>query len=117
MDCSPPGSSVHGISQQEYWSGSSFPSPGDLPNPGIKPAFDFLHRQVVLYAQPPGKLLFLLADSIVLWLVHSNEARCQVEEAHEARSGGPQCNSLQETQPCEELESEFFPNSNHQIRL
>jgi len=37
VDCSPPGSSVHGISRQEYWSGLPFPSPGDLPNPGIKP--------------------------------------------------------------------------------
>ena len=35
-DCSPPGFSVHGILQQEYWSGLPFPSPGDLPNPGIK---------------------------------------------------------------------------------
>ena len=26
-----------GFSSQEYWSGSPFPSPGDLPNPGIKP--------------------------------------------------------------------------------
>ena len=25
-----------GISRQEYWSGLSFPSPGDLPDPGIK---------------------------------------------------------------------------------
>ena len=32
MDCSPPGSSVHGIfSRQEYWSGLPFPSKGDLP--------------------------------------------------------------------------------------
>ena len=30
-----PGSSIHGISRQEYWSGLPFPSPGDLPNPGI----------------------------------------------------------------------------------
>ena len=30
MDCSPPGSSVHGI----FWSGLPFPTPGDLPNPG-----------------------------------------------------------------------------------
>ena len=28
----PPGSSVHGISRQQYWNGSPFPSPGDLPN-------------------------------------------------------------------------------------
>ena len=26
------------FSRQEYWSGLLFPSPGDLPNPGIKPA-------------------------------------------------------------------------------
>ena len=26
-----------GFSRQEYRSGSPFPSPGDLPNPGIKP--------------------------------------------------------------------------------
>ena len=36
MNCSPPGSSV-GFSRPEYWSGLPFPSPGDLPNPGIKP--------------------------------------------------------------------------------
>ena len=38
MDCSLPGFSVHGVSQQEYWSGLPFPTPGDLPDPGIKPA-------------------------------------------------------------------------------
>ena len=26
-----------GFPRQEYWSGLSFPSPGDLPDPGIKP--------------------------------------------------------------------------------
>ena len=36
MDCSPPGSSVHGISEQENRGGLPFPSPGDLQgsNPG-----------------------------------------------------------------------------------
>ena len=38
MGCSPPGSSVHGIIQQEYWSRLPFPSSEDLPDPGIKPA-------------------------------------------------------------------------------
>ena len=32
MGCSPPVSSVHGISRQEYWSGLAFPAPGDLPD-------------------------------------------------------------------------------------
>ena len=26
-----------GLSSQEYWSGLTFPSPGDLPRPGIRP--------------------------------------------------------------------------------
>ena len=39
MDCSPPGSSVHAI----FKSGLPFPSPRDLPNPGIKAAFPALH--------------------------------------------------------------------------
>ena len=38
MDCSPPGSSVHGFSRQEYWSGLPFPPPRDPPDPGIEPA-------------------------------------------------------------------------------
>jgi len=36
MDCSPPGSSVHGILRQEYWSRLPCPPPGDFPNPGIE---------------------------------------------------------------------------------
>ena len=29
-----------GFSRQEYWSGSPFPSPGNIPDPGIKPVFN-----------------------------------------------------------------------------
>ena len=36
MDCNPPGSSVHEFSRQEYWIGLPFPSPGELPHPGIE---------------------------------------------------------------------------------
>ena len=46
MDCSLPGSSIHcqaspsiGFSKQDYWNGLPFPSPGDLPYPGIEPEF------------------------------------------------------------------------------
>ena len=38
MDCSPPGSLSVGFSRQEYWSGLPCPAPGDLSDPGIKPA-------------------------------------------------------------------------------
>ena len=37
MDSSPPGSSVHGFSRKEHWSGLSYPPPGDLPEPGTEP--------------------------------------------------------------------------------
>ena len=36
-DYSPPGSSLHGIFMQEYWSGLPFATPGDLPDPGTEP--------------------------------------------------------------------------------
>ena len=36
LDYSPPGSSVHGFSRQEYWSGLPCPAPGGLPNLGIE---------------------------------------------------------------------------------
>ena len=39
LDCSLPGSSVHGILRQEYWIVLSFPSPGDLPRPEMSPAW------------------------------------------------------------------------------
>ena len=39
MDCNLPGSSIHGISRQEYWSGLPFPSPGDLPDQDIEHFF------------------------------------------------------------------------------
>ena len=39
MDCSPPGVFVHGILQAGDWSGLPCSPPGDLPDPGIEPAF------------------------------------------------------------------------------
>ena len=41
VDCNPPGSSVHGMSQArilEFWSGLPFHTPGDLLNPAIEPS-------------------------------------------------------------------------------
>ena len=43
-----------GFSRQEYWSGVPFPSPGDLPNPGIKPRSPRLQVDT-LTSEPPGK--------------------------------------------------------------
>ena len=44
-----------GFSSQEYWSGLPFPSPGDLPDPGIEPGSPALQADA-LPSEPPGKL-------------------------------------------------------------
>ena len=43
------------FSRPEYWSGYLFPSPGDLPNTGIKPRVPALQADYVP-TEPPGKL-------------------------------------------------------------
>ena len=54
MDCSLPGSSVHGIFQARVWSGLPFLSPGDLPQPGTEPGSPALQADS-LPPEPPGK--------------------------------------------------------------
>ena len=43
-----------GFSRQEYWSGLSFPSPKDLPDPGIKPESPTFQADA-LPSEPQGK--------------------------------------------------------------
>ena len=43
-DYSPPGSSIHGILQQEYWQTLPSPPPGDIPHPRIKPTCSALQE-------------------------------------------------------------------------
>ena len=52
MHCGPTGSSVHGISRQEYCSGLPFPLLGDLPDPGIEPESPALAGR--LFTTEPG---------------------------------------------------------------
>ena len=40
--------------RQEYWSGLPFPSPGDLPDPGMEPGSPALEADA-LTSEPPGK--------------------------------------------------------------
>jgi len=47
-----------GFSRQEYWSGLLFPSPGDLPDPGIRPRDQTQVSCIAgrfFIAEPPGK--------------------------------------------------------------
>ena len=59
MDYILPVSSVLGFTRQEYWSGLSFPTPRDLPDPGIE--LIFLASPALaggfFTTEPPGKAL------------------------------------------------------------
>ena len=54
MDCSPPVSSAHGILQASILEWVAIPSPGDLPDPGIKPRPPPLQADSLL-SESPGK--------------------------------------------------------------
>ena len=59
------------FSRQEYWSGLPFLSPGDFPNPGIKPRSPALQAGT-LPSEPPGKpLLACEMSAIVQYFEHS----------------------------------------------
>ena len=47
-----------GFSRQEFWSELPFPSPGDLPDPGIKPGFPPLLADS-LPSELPGSFIFI----------------------------------------------------------
>ena len=52
-----------GFSRQEYWSGLPFPSPGDLPNPGIEPPRSPALQEDALTTELPGVLAHILSWS------------------------------------------------------
>ena len=45
------------FSKQEYWSGFPFPSPGDLPDPGIEPSLP--HCRLILYCRTHQKVPYI----------------------------------------------------------
>ena len=49
------------FSRQEYWSGLPFHSPGDLPNPGIKP---FAYSPFLDYKKPFESKEYLILNSV-----------------------------------------------------
>ena len=58
-----------GFPRQEYWRGLPFPSPGDLPNPGIKPTSP-ASAGGFFTTEPPGKPSFWLTALLLLQGVH-----------------------------------------------
>ena len=55
MDCSLQASLSMGFPEQEHWNGLPFPSPGDPPNPGIKPWYPALAGWFFT-TEPPTKV-------------------------------------------------------------
>ena len=51
------------FSRQEYWNGLPFPSPGDLPNPGIEPRSPTLQADT-LPSESPGKPWYVYFTTI-----------------------------------------------------
>ena len=67
-----------GFSRQEYWSGLPFPSPGDLPDPGIEPRSPALQADA-LSSEPPGKPIYSIAYlniSLLLKIVENSILNC-----------------------------------------
>ena len=52
-----------GFSRQKYWSGLPFPSPGNLPDPGMEPGSPALQADA-LPSEPPGSPLGILTYSV-----------------------------------------------------
>ena len=50
-----------GFSRQEYWSGLPFPSPGDLPDPGMDPGSPALQVDS-LPSEPQGNSMYMCKD-------------------------------------------------------
>ena len=64
-----------GFSRQEYWSGLSFPAPGDLPDPGIEPGSPTLQADAL-----PSEPHELYSNSNLNTLAVRTEARRQLVE-------------------------------------
>ena len=77
-----------GYSRQEYWSGLPFPSPGDLPNPGIEPRPPALQADSLppeLQGKPWSLLIRVLIPSQGLYthnLITSQRHSFQIPSSH-----------------------------------
>ena len=67
MDCSRQAPLSMQFSRQEYWSGLPFPSPGDLPNPGIKTMSPALQADS-LPSEPPGKPITYIHSRVCVYI-------------------------------------------------
>ena len=81
-----------GFFRQEYWSGLPFPSPGDLPKPGIEPATPALQVDS-LPAKPSEKpwpcdyIMFILATISLTYYLRVSLALCILNSVAETELG------------------------------
>ena len=82
-----------GFSRQEYWSGLPFPSPGDLPDPGID-LWSPASQADSLLSEPPGKPKVGVRQTIKgagrVWEIHlswrAREGKMESEKAQDSKS-------------------------------
>ena len=67
------------LSRQEYWSGLPFPSPGDLPNPGIEPRSPEV-RAYSLPFEPPWKHIIKVSSMIFNHEYKEKKDKCEYWE-------------------------------------
>ena len=80
-----------GFSRQEYWSGMPFPSPGDLPDSGIKPRSPALQADA-LTSEPPGRHNVQtvrpthFSCSVLGTLINPHQSRYRATQCHQKGS-------------------------------
>ena len=74
------------LCRQEYWSRLPFPSPGDLPNPGIEPRWPALQADS-LPSEPPGKPQLYISS------VQFSRSVSDSLRPHESQHARPPCPS------------------------
>ena len=99
-----------GLSRQEYWSGLSFPPPGELPNPRIEPAS--------LMSPASGGGFFTTTDTweaaLKLWWLSKGKIRVcggvKWQPIGQSQSDGSECFSYRgQSGPLRNLKLVFFP--------
>ena len=86
-----------GFSRQEYWSGLPFPSPGDLPNPGIEPR-SLHYRQMRYHLSHQGSPMLPRQGKNYAGATQSTSKTSGFQESSQCRGGQNQ--ETPETKEC-----------------
>ena len=120
-------SSVHGVSQQEYWSRLSFPTPGDLPNTMIEPMslVSPALAEGFFITAPPGKCLLggarkdwvqeekrVIEDETVGWHHRLNGQECEQTPGDSEEQGKP---SMLQSMGSQRVGHDFVTKQQHLI--